>query len=215
MLTLYPGDIFLSQSQDGKLGPIIRWFQGRPGDPADFNHTGLVTRAGVLPSSNSLQHPVITEALWHVRRGSLWEFYGPPAGEKRPALAIYRPYTLDSAACTRLAGRAEEYVGRRYAWWGLGLQGADWWLTKKAGHEVYAFRHLDLGNRVYCSQLVGRVYAAEGLTFGVPEGAVPNPDDIEDYCRTHPNKYKLVFGPALLSAQTVYFYGPDRLALAV
>ncbi len=202
MLSLHTADVVITRSQEGEVGPVIRWFTKRPGDPAWGNHVGLITKGGMIPPIHLewVGHPQITEALWKVRSGSFWTLYGPPAGPGRPKVLIYRPLTLDLETRRRIAARAEEYIGRRYGWWQLLNQGVDWWLSKKRGKEVYLFRHLDYGDRVICSQLVGRAFAPEGLRFGVPEGVIPNPDDVDDFCREHPMKYGRILGPAVLRA---------------
>lgn len=201
-IVLLPADIVLTRSTSGWLGPVIRWFQRRRGDPAWSNHVGIITRPGIVPAMDDrVSRPVIVEALWHVRSSPIWESYGPPAGAKRPEILVYRPSALDSGTRTRIAAHAEQYVGRRYGWWQLVLQAADRWISRRAGREVYVLRALDLGDRVICSQLVGRAYGAEGLTFGVPAGTVPDPDAIEDYCREHPDKYTRIFGPGHLGSQ--------------
>jgi len=193
-LCLQPGDIVLTRSRTGVLGPLIRWFQARPNDPAYFNHVGVIVSYGTESTA------ILVEALWHVRALTLWKAYGPPAGAGRPVIAIYRP-RMDAVRCQAVATEVLKYVGRRYGWWQLLLQAADWWVSKQRGREVYAFRRLDLGDRVICSQLIGRGFARAAWTFGVPPGAIPNPDDIHDDTQVRPSLYETTFGPAVLGGE--------------
>jgi hypothetical protein len=191
MLELKQADIVLTISQS-TLGKLIRFFEKAPyGEAASvFNHVGVITVGGTDPQ--------ITEALWHVRKGSLWTLYGPAAGAKRPEIAVYRPIKVGAEDAAKIAAAAEEYVGRRYGWWQLILQAGDYYASKKAGREIYAFRQLNFSSRVICSQLVGRAFASVGLLFGIPEGAVPNPDDIADFLDASPDKYVKIYGPGKL-----------------
>jgi hypothetical protein len=198
-MILLPGDVVLTRSKTGVLGRIIRWFENEPGDPAEYNHTGVVVDAGVIPPGPGAG-PLMVEALWHTRKGPVWDFYGPSQGRNRPLIAVYRP-NVRSDVRTRIAVKAESYVGDKYGWWKLLFHAADWWLTKQAGHEVRFFRRLNLvKDRPICSYLVGESYAAGGLFFGADPETL-SPDDIADYCRANPLRFEWVFGPAQLGVR--------------
>ena len=185
-MNLQPGDIVLTRSRTGRLGPIIRWFERRTGRPAWPNHVGIITAAGLLEapvggdiSGESLA--TLVEALWRVRRGPLWQFYGPPAGPGRPEIQVWRLLAPSSAQRAVAARKAEEFVGRKYAWWELLEHAADWWLTKKRGKETYLFRRIRLfPKREECSGVVEVAWAEGGVSFDVPPGTA-NPEDIHGY----------------------------------
>ena len=195
---LLPADVVLTRSNT-LLGKTIRFAERRPGDPAVYNHVGIVTQSGIV-APGAVESPLtpraeMTEALWRVRRGLVWDFYGPPAGDKRPEVAVYRPYVLDSSTRSRIAARAEEFVGEKYGYWKLGAHLADSALSAVVPFvkDVRLFRRLLFWDgRPICSFLVAEAFASQGLDFGVPSGTA-SPDDIEDFCRSHDDRYRLIF----------------------
>jgi hypothetical protein len=188
------GDIVLTRS-DSLLGLLIRWFERRPNDRVDYNHVGVLVTGGIVLDAE------LIEALWRVRRGSLWNLYGPASGANRPEIAVYRLCALDASAGLRVAQRAAKYEGRRYAWWALLEHAADRVLTRWRGRETYLFRRLFCAPLVECSGLVLRVFQPERdllpePLFNVPPGARPNPDDIHDYLQ-RPGVAALIYSGVL------------------
>jgi len=194
-LVLLTGDVVLTRS-DTFLGKAIRLATRRLGDAVVYNHSGLVTQSGLVPGpyADAVDSGAcMVEALWHVRYGSVWRFYGPPAGPKRPEVAIWRPFSLDSPTRSRIAAHAEARVGQRYASWRLLGHLADSGLSWLAlGHDVRLFRRINITDRPICSMLVAQAFSSQGLDFGVSASSA-DPDDIADYVETHPLKYALVF----------------------
>jgi hypothetical protein len=206
MLVLQPADIIITHSVRGWLGKTIRFFERRPGNTAWGNHVGICTSGGLLQPipghTHDSQQARMAEALGRVREGRVWDFYGPPVGSDRPLVTIYRPISLTPNIQNAIAIRALSKVGLRYAWWELGYQAADWWLSMKAEREVYLFRYLQMGQREICSGLIAwavEPYRELGLTFGVPAGAVPNPDQIDDWCANHPKHYCTIIRRGLIA----------------
>lgn len=196
-LVLLPGDIVLTRARTGILGPLIRWFQTRPGDPARFNHVAIVTSL----EPQAPEEARITEALWHVKSWRLWDAYGPPAGRKRSEILIYR--LKDAAMAERIAAarEAETFIGLDYGWRKLLAHAADRWISGKAGREVYAFRSLleAKARTPICSQLVQMAWGRSSARwFGVPPGAA-QPDDFDDF-RTSGVTVDLL-GPGLLGSE--------------
>lgn len=213
MLVLQPADIIITHSVRGWLGKTIRFFERRPGNTAWANHVGVVVAGGALqpilghprgwrPSSARTRQARMAEALGRVREGRVWDFYGPPAGPDRPLVTIYRPISLSDNIRNAIAIRTLSKVGLRYAWYQLVFQAADWWLSMKAEREVYLFRYLQMGQREICSGLIAwavEPYRELGLTFGVPKGVVPNPDQIDDWCAEHPQHYCVLLKRGLIA----------------
>jgi hypothetical protein len=176
MVQLLPGDIVLTRSKS-LIGSAIRYFEARPGDPAWANHVGIIVTAGTDFTA------VLVEALWKVRRGPLWDLYGPPAGpaDKRPEIQVYRLCEPLPDHRQAAAAHAETFVGRRYGVHKIAAHAADWWLTRKLGAEVFAFRRLLRMDRYpICSYLVADAWAQGGVSFEVPPGSA-DPDHVHDY----------------------------------
>lgn len=191
MVQLLPGDIVLTRSRS-LLGWAIRYFEQRPGDPAWANHVGMIVTAGDEHTAE------LVEALWKVRRGPLWQLYGPPAGadDKRPEIAVYRLCEPLPDHRQAAAAHAETFVGRQYGAWKLIAHAADWWLTRKLGTEVFGFRRLLRMDRYpICSYLVADAWAQGGVSFEVPPGSA-DPDHIHDYV-TKPGVAQLLFSGVL------------------
>jgi hypothetical protein len=184
---LLPADVILTRSNTF-LGRAIRFAERRPGDPAVYNHVGMVTRSGLVggtprhPTPDDWRQAAMVEALWHVRLGEVWDFYGPPAGENRPEVAVYRPTNVPSNDRSAIAATAEEHVGQRYGWWKLAAPLADSLLSAVTPfRDVRLFRRLLFADsRPICSYLVAKAYASRGYDFGVPAGTA-TPDDVHDY----------------------------------
>jgi hypothetical protein len=180
---LLAADIILTRSNTF-LGRVIRLAERRPGDPAKYNHVGIVARSGLLrPEAREFwSGAAMVEALWHVRFGEVWDFYGPPAGPNRPIVAVYRPTNVPSNDRSAIAAAAEEHVGQRYGWWKLAAPLGDSMLSAVTPfRDVRLFRRLLFADsRPICSYLVAKAYASRGYDFGVPAGTA-TPDDVHDY----------------------------------
>jgi hypothetical protein len=189
-VNLQPGDIVLTRSRAGWLGTVIRAFTRRPSDDVYYNHVGIVVSAGDEHQAQLL------EALWRVRRGPLWQLYGPPAGASRPEIGVFRLCEPLPEHRQLAAAVAETFVGRRYGWWKLGAHAVDRWLSKQAGREVFAARRLLRWDRFpICSYLVADAWAEAGVSFGPPAGAA-DPDHIHDYVQ-RPGNAELIFAGVL------------------
>jgi len=190
---LLAADVILTRS-DTWLGKAIRLAERRPGDPAIYNHVGIVTRSGFVDwdLSHGLQAEMV-EALWRVRQGPVWNLYGPPAGANRPAVAVYRPLNVPSNDRSAIAGAALDHVGQKYGWWKLLGPLGDSALSFAARRDVRLLRRLlFVDQRPICSYLVAKAYVTRGYGFGVPAGTA-TPDDIHDYVEANPDKYVKVF----------------------
>ncbi len=172
------GDVVLTHS-DTWLGAAIRFAERRPGDPAIYNHVGIVTSAG---SVGPRGHAALTEALWRVRCGFVWYLYGPPAGAARPSVAVWRPGFMPAEARRRVARVAVLSVGERYGWWKLGAHLGDAVLSVLLGRDVRLLRRfLFASSRPICSYLVADAFwRGAWYDFGVPPHTA-SPDDFDDW----------------------------------
>ena len=184
------GDVVLTRS-DTWLGAAIRFAERRPGDPVNYNHVGIVTSSGSVGPGG---YAAMTEALWHVRCGFVWYLYGPPAGEKRPEVAVWRPGFMTSRERARVARVAACQVGEKYGWWKLGCHLGDSVLSAVAHRDIRLFRRsLFLSSRPICSYLVADAFdSAAGYRFGIPAHTA-SPDDIDDWVSNPKNGWTLVF----------------------
>lgn len=173
-LELLPGDIFFTRGR-GRLARLILFLtRGRGEAKTKVNHVGLVTRGGGV-----WQEPpaIIVEALQRVVRRPLLEYARPES----PEVAVWRCTVLTGDDREAICKSAEAQVGRKYGylkllsylpgWFGKGLS----WIPLVTGGQV-------------CSNLVAYAFGEEGLFFGVEPGRA-TPDDILDFCETHPAKY--------------------------
>jgi hypothetical protein len=186
---LRPGDVVLTRSRTGWLGPAIRWFQRRAWDEdVRYNHAAIVTSLTPTPIASAR----IVEALWRVRGGRLWDFYGPKAGKNRPEILVFRVCSLTDAQRMASAVAAEAFVGRKYGWRKLLAHAADRWLSSKAGREVFAFRVLlERGEQTPICSLLVQHAIGDAVDFGVPPGAA-SPDDLDDF-RLLPGKAVVLY----------------------
>jgi len=139
-----------------------------------------VSHVGIMVSSE-----LIVEALSTVVRR-------PLAGRLRsPEEAAHRhlpPLNLTGVEEVKVTLKANNYVGRKYGYLKIVAQALDWFLQ-----GAYVFRRLAGMDRYpICSWLVAHAYLAAGKDFGVPAGAA-TPDDIDDFVRSHPEKYECVW----------------------
>jgi hypothetical protein len=141
--------------------------------------------------ARNVEFAEMTEALWRVRSGPIWQFYGPPAGKKRAQIAIYRIVNLSFEQRIEVAQAAYEFLGRRYGWWKLVAHAADSIVSRELHREVYLFRRLLCSKRYpICSFLVEAAFERVGIDFAPDQSA--DPDHIHDYCERD-NNSMLVF----------------------
>jgi len=197
---LAAGDLVFVEGS-GWLSKAIRRFTRLPAEPPTrANHVGMIVRGGQGSGAHLL------EALVRVRECPLGEAYG---GTKA-RISIFRPKQLPPRAQAELVRAALAYKGRRYGVLKIPLYALDFalsWalypahLTARAlsaqeldrrALDVYLFRRLANGDRFpVCSRLVAHVFASIGFDFGVPWRAA-SPDDIFDFCRSEPTRYRCV-----------------------
>ncbi len=170
-------------------GRLIRFFERAPQQPKP-----QVSHVGLIAASMPLIFAPVIEALATVRNRVMWDAY---VKSKTP-VRIWRPKTLTEGQKTRILAKANSYVGRKYGWIKIGAHAVDWLLSKLFSRDVYAARRVaGLDRYPICSWVVAQAYAAAGLYFGVEPGAA-QPDDIDAYCASHPDKYELVWDLAPL-----------------
>lgn len=188
MAHLWPGDIVLTTG-DAFLSRAIRWATRRPGNPSEVNHAALVVGSGEDGRAS------IVEALATVQRHTINSRYHGTGTR----IQVWRPLNLSDAQLLAIADYAESQVGQRYDYLKIGLQLVDGLLGKVARREVCFARRLGFDDRgPICSWLVAQAYwRGAGLDFGLPARA-PDPDDLLDYCREHPEHYYLVRPPSPL-----------------
>jgi len=182
-LDLKPGDIYLTKGTS-LISRGIRYFSTSHGEArTEANHVGLVTAAGTEKSAT------IVEALTRVKRRRMSAYSNSTSNQ----VAIYRPINVTPEQIETIVARAEQYVGDKYGYLKIVAHLADWCLGGR-----YVFRRIAaMDNYPICSWVVSQSYADAGLNFGVPAGAA-SPDDIMDFCTSHPEKYMTVHAMGLL-----------------
>lgn len=173
---LQAGDIFLTTNPSSFFSRAILFFSRSPGEePTNASHVGLVVRG--FPGDAR-----IVEAVGRVRVGFLSRY-----ADKKTRVAIYRPRNISFADLDAIVRSALEDVGRGYGWLKLLPHVGDWLLGGR-----YVFRRLARLDRFpICSFHVASKFQKIGKDFGVPVGAA-TPDDIDDFCRSHPDKYEMI-----------------------
>lgn len=174
-IELLPGDIFLSRG-NAPHKKIIRLGERTIGEkPSRVNHTGMI----VMQSIAMWAHCV--EALVTVQEHPIWDAYHGT----RDDVAVYRCKDLTDEQRKDLARYARSYKGRKYGWLKIGTHFLDWCVG-----GAYFFRRLTNSDKYpICSWVVAQSYSKLGLNFGCDPGAA-NPDDIDDYVLSHPEKYE-------------------------
>lgn len=200
-LTLRACDIFLSQG-GSLLAQGIRWATREPGEgPTEVNHVGAIYKGGMLHGRApgmvlhrlETAHPqaISIEALGN---GVVRRRFDVYAQEGQP-VAIFRPRNLTDAQRSEIRYYLATMEGQTYGYGKL---------------LVHLARRLVPGSRAIidplagamvdkwpiCSFLVAHAFREAGLDFGVSED-LATPDDIWDFCTSHPDKYELVWGREL------------------
>ena len=175
-MLLQPGDIVFTRGT-GILSRLIRFFSTTGGESRTMvNHVAVVTHGGTAGGA------LIVEALTTVQYNRLWR-YATPKNE----IAIFRARNLSIQEANLVARTAMTYVGRTYGYLKIVTHFLDYFLGGR-----YVFRHLTVSDRYpICSWVVAHAYDAVGKRFGVSDNAA-SPDDMWDYCVTHPDKYTCV-----------------------
>ena len=180
-MTLFPGDIFFTRG-GAWISRAIRWAESRPGNRGEVNHVGLVMTRAEFPDSE------VVEALRKVERHTLKSQYEGTG----TAIAVFRPVNLTDAERIQILRYADEMVGRKYDYAKIALHLVDGLLGKVFRREVvFARRIASADHGPICSWVVAQAYASAGFDFGVP-GRAADPDDIFDFCTTHPEIYARV-----------------------
>jgi hypothetical protein len=194
MLYVTSGDTFFTRSNT-LLGRLIRFGETDKGEAKGSswtNHTGVVVEDGWIGAE---PQAVVIEALWHTRKG-------PLVLAKDQQVRVFRPIpAYDAEELARFRREAETYVGDKYGWWKLLVQFAD---KSLFGGKKVLTTALYVKGRPICSFLAGHVnHVAQsnirvsnrvlnGLrngeamySFGTPPQAA-DPDEMMDFCLTHP-----------------------------
>ena len=176
MFALQAGDLVLVKGK-GWLSGAIRWCtQARGESKSRVSHGGLGTRPNF-----------ITEALHKVVGRDFTKSY------RGATFTVYRPMTIPPADIAAICAEMESRIGEGYAYAEIGLQAADGLLSKVLGGDVYLFRRLGkLRRQTICTPHIAIVFSSRGYDFGKPPGAA-TPDDLDDYCRSHPDKYAVAW----------------------
>jgi len=207
------GDIILTtQTERGQgifgkvISALIAWASTMPGEARSrATHAAIVVRTGTLQTAQ------ILEALWP-------QVIISPLSKYAGGMVIYRPIGVKPLLLAQMANMARRHAhltgGRKrgviYGLFKLLLflgdsllsKGLCWlWrfvcflipgLTYKP-FEVRIFTRLNLIWSFVCSQVVARVYGEIiGWSFGYHWTRV-NPDDIDDYCGSHPQQFKQIY----------------------
>lgn len=179
LVYIKPGNIFLTRDK-GFLAKAIQICTRTIGEKRTLvNHVGVVVEEGTL------QTCIVVEALTKVRRHKLWNQYGP---DSRSLVAIYRPTNLTATELDIIVKYANDQVGRKYGYFKILAHLLDWFFL-----GIYFFRRFFKNNKYpICSWLVAYAYSEADKDFGVEAGAA-QPDDIWDFVRKNPDKYKEIY----------------------
>lgn len=171
---LEPADIFLTCGTS-IVSRAIRLVTRRFGEGrTQVNHVGIIVEGA--PANDAMG----VEALSKVVRRRLGAYAGTST-----KVAVYRPTNLTAEQIATIVGASEAYVGRSYGYLKIVTHGLDWLLQ-----GAYVFRRLtNDDNYPICSWVVAQAYAKAGKDFDVAPGAA-SPDDIWDFLRGNPDKYR-------------------------
>ena len=200
------GDIILTKQNQGSrlISRAIAWFSRMPGEPKTrATHVGMVVRGGDWQSARLL------EALWPRVTIS-------PLSKYRHSIIVYRAVNVPDIIKLQMRIMACRHAlpagGGRGALYGLfkiPLFALDGLLGKLIGWprlficRLFGWRHRPLEIRLFtrlnfiwlfvCSQVVARVYSEiAGIDFKHNWMRV-TPDDIDDFCRSHPELFEQVY----------------------
>jgi hypothetical protein len=177
-IMLETGDIVFTRG-DSLLAKAIRWAETEPGEePTETNHVGVITKTGSLHSAE------ITEALWKVQTAPMYVRY-----HKQGKVAVFRPLNVEDEGIEEIQAEALAHVGQTYGWWKLVFH-----LAARLTRWQWVKSLLFVDSRPICSYLVALAYQKAGLTFGI-EGRSADPDEMMDYCLSHPGNYLPVIYP--------------------
>lgn len=182
---LFVGDLVFTDS-GGLLGSLIGWgTRGRGEEPTKAKHVAIVD-----DYLRPMAEAVIIEAVagWGVRRGPMDQWY-----DFTDQVCVWRPKNLPAFEREAIATHARGRVGQWYPWSKLLLHLVDEKLFK--GRNVT--RKLQVFDPLVCSGVAGEAYGSRGWTFGGRDPRALTPDDMEDFCRTEPDKFELIvpWGP--------------------
>lgn len=187
---LEAGDILLFHG-GAWISRAIRWATSHRWNPTWANHVARCVHGGNWETS------CIVEALSTVKRHSpASQYFGT-----NTLVRVYRPLTLTKPQLDFILRETDRMVGRAYDYFKIVLQLLDGLLGKILWGEVVVFRRLAIEWKWFpgcCYSVVLRPHwlLKPPLTFGIPQGREADPDDIDDYCKAHPDQYALAYeGP--------------------
>lgn len=171
------GDVFLTRGS-GLISRVIRIFTRRIGESRTMvNHVGVVVQRGDIASV------IVVEALSRVKRHRLLAQYGPP---RKDSVAVYRATNLTQEEMDVIVSEAESQAGKKYGYIMIVAHFLDWLLL-----GAYVFRRLVPGSKYpICSWLVAHSFSKAGKHFGVVDPGAATPDDIWDFIKSNPDRYR-------------------------
>lgn len=176
-MQLREGDILCTHGTSF-ISRAIRWFSRTGGESRTMcNHVAIVVNDGTE------QDAMIVEALSKVKYHSVKRY----TDDQKTFVAVYRPTNVSEEDLFTIANKAYSYVGASYGYIKIVAHFLDWCL----GGRYFFRRFARMEKYPICSWVVADAYAAVGLDFGVPVGQA-QPDDIWDYCVTHPERYEVI-----------------------
>ena len=190
MIYALAGDIFFTRSRS-LLGRLIRWAETDPNEPNGVwaNHVGVVVSPGWIvppPLDRQFAQAIAVEALWRAERWNWWDNHKNEVGLE---IRVYRKPNLNFEQLRRIEAEAYKYVGAKYGWWKLFAHLVDRTVFK--GKKTVS-NLLYIDGRPICSYLAAHVFAAGGVSFGMPPAAA-DPDEMMDHCE-HSGEWVLVGG---------------------
>lgn len=181
-------DIGLTRS-NGLYGTLIRLATRSRGEPpTQSTHVWACVSPGMYGPQEARGTPgdspvaQIIESLWSVT------VHHPPYSPE-DIVAIYRPLGLTDRQRHLILSTLLDYRGEAYGVLKIPLHGLDWLFCN--GRPVFrrlarSWKHQE------CSGLIAKAWSSAGLHFGVRPYAA-QPDDIHDYCASHPERYRLIY----------------------
>lgn len=164
-----PGDIVFTCGTAWS-SRLIRWGTQNTGETeTKTNHTGVGKDSAVFVEALN----TVVETPWC---------------NMDPGTEVWRNNVLTDEQRLKVAEKAANYVGRKYGYGKILLQGLDCLLGKLFATDVFFFRQAASMDRYpICSWVVAYAYDhGIGMRFGVPPN-VADPDEIYDYVCKHPD----------------------------